>query len=64
MIRNKPKRTTSASGGLGRLQLVLESGAGRNVSEDVRPLRGEIVRSHISWRIEQNTSFKGVEISP
>ena len=38
MIRNGLKRTISASGGLGLLQMVLELGTKRCVSEDVEPL--------------------------
>ena len=36
---------------------------GTSVSEDARPRRGWIVRSHIGWRGERNTLYKGVEIS-
>ena len=46
MIRNGPKRTISASGGLGRLQMVSELDTERCTSEDVGPPREWIVRSH------------------
>ena len=51
MRRNEPKRTIFASGGLGLLH---ESDIVRCASEDVRPPRGWIVRSHIGWRGEQS----------
>ena len=63
-IRNGPKRTTSASSGLGLLQMVLELDTTQCVSEDADPQRGWIVRSHISWRGERNFPYKGVETSP
>ena len=34
-----------------------------SANEDVGPRRGWIVRSHISWRGEQNILYKGVETS-
>ena len=63
-IHNGPKRTISTSGGLGLLQMVLESDTGRCASEDARPPMGGFVRSHIGWRGEQNISYKGVKTSP
>ena len=48
MICNGPKRTISASGGLGMLQMVLELDTERCASEDASSQRGWIVRSHIS----------------
>ena len=50
MIRNGPKRTIFASGGLGLSQMVSKSDTGQCVSKDVGPEGGWIVRSHISWR--------------
>ena len=58
-IRNRPKRTIYTSGGLGLLQMVLESPA-----RTLGPQEGWIVRSHIGWRGEQNIPYKGVETSP
>ena len=55
----KLKETIFASSGLGRLQMVSELD-----SEDARPRGGWIVRSHISWRVERNIPYKGVETSP
>ena len=63
MIRNETKRTIFASGGLGLLQTVLESDTGRCAGEDVGPLRGWIVRSHIGWSGKRNIPYKGVEAS-
>ena len=40
MIRNGSKRTISASGGLGLLQMVSEPDTGRYASEDVGPQGG------------------------
>ena len=49
-IRNGPKRIISASGELGRLQMVSEPNTGRCASEDAGPQGGCTVRSHIDWR--------------
>ena len=49
-IRNKMKWTISVSGGLEMLQMVSESDIGRCASQDARPPRGWIVRSHIGWK--------------
>ena len=57
MIRNGPKRTISASSGLGLLQMVLEPDTGQCASEDAGPPRGWIVRSHIGWRREQSITY-------
>ena len=51
--RKNSKRTISDSGGLGLLQMVSEPDMKRCVSEDVRPRRGWIVRSHVDWRRER-----------
>ena len=63
-LRENPKRTIIASGGLKRLQMVSKSDTGRCAREDVGPPRGWIVRSHIDWRGEQNIPYKCVETSP
>ena len=34
-----------------------------SASKDVGPQKGWIVRSHVGWRGEQNTFYKGVETS-
>ena len=52
MICNGSKRTISASGGLGLLQMVLELNTRRCVNENVELVRGWIVKSHIGWRRE------------
>ena len=44
--------------------MVLESDTGWCASEDARPRRGWIVRSHIDWRGKRSILCKGVEISP
>ena len=62
--RESSKRTISASGGLGVLQMVSERGTEQCASEDVGPPRGWIVRSHIGWRGERNIPYKGVETYP
>ena len=49
-IRNGPKRTIPASGGLGLLQMVSEPDTERCDSEDTGPLRG--VDCEISHRLE------------
>ena len=49
--------------GLGLLQIVLELDNGRCANEDVGPLRGWIVRSHIDGREEQSIPYMGVETS-
>ena len=64
VIRNRPKRTISASGGLEMLQILLELETKRCANEDVGPPWGWIVRSHIGWRGKQNIPYKGVKISP
>ena len=48
-----PKRTISASGGLGLLQMVSELDTERCVSKDARPPRG--VDCEISHRLETRT---------
>ena len=66
-IRNWPKWTISANGGLGQLQMVSELDTGRCASEDIELPMGvncEVVRSHIGWSGERNISFRGVETSP
>ena len=50
MIRNGPKRTISANSGLELLQMVSEPDIQWCASEDARPPKGWIVRSHIRWR--------------
>ena len=62
--RESPKRTISASGGLGLLQMVSEPDTGWYASEDAGPPKEWIVRSHIGWRRERNIPCKGVETSP
>ena len=47
--RESPKRTISASGRLGLLQMVSEPDTGWCASEDAGPPRGWIVRPHIGW---------------
>ena len=47
MIRNGPKWTISASGGLEMLQMISESDTGWCASEDARSQGGWIVRSHV-----------------
>ena len=37
---------------------------GKSASEDAGPRRGWIVMSHIGWRGEQTTIYKGVETFP
>ena len=64
MICNGSKRTISASGGLGTLQMVSEPDTGRCANEDTGLSRGWIVRSHIGWRRERSILYKGVETSP
>ena len=51
MIRNGPKQTISASGGLGMLQMVSESNIGRCANEDIEPPRG--VDCEISHLLER-----------
>ena len=53
MIRNGPKRTIFASGGLALLQIVSEPGTGWCASEDVGPLRG--VDCEIPHQLERAT---------
>ena len=48
--RESPKKIISASGGLVLLQMVSEPDTGRCASEDARPPKGWIVRSHIGCR--------------
>ena len=55
MIRNKPKRIISASGGFGLLQMVFESDIGRCASEDVG--RPREVDCEISHRRERGTKY-------
>ncbi|KAG7033927.1 Cysteine-rich receptor-like protein kinase 10, partial [Cucurbita argyrosperma subsp. argyrosperma] len=62
--RENPKRTISVSSGLWLLQMVLEPDTGQCANEDVGPLRGWIVRSHIGWRKKQSIPYKVVETSP
>ena len=64
MIRNEPKRTISASGGLRLLQMVSELGTEQCASKDAWPPRGWIVRSHIGWRGERSIPYKGMKTSP
>ena len=64
VICNGPKRTISANGGFGPLQMVLEPGTERCAMEDTRSPRGWIVRSHIGWRGERSIPYKGVETLP
>ena len=63
-ICNRPKQIIFASGGLGLLQMISVSDTGQYVSDDGRPPRGWIVRSHVSWRGERSISYNSVEISP
>ena len=51
-IRNRPNRTIFASSGLELLQMVSEPDTRLCATEDARPLRGWIVKSHIGWRRE------------
>ena len=65
VIRNELKQIISTSGGLRLLQMVLELGTGRCVSEDARLRRGGwIVRSYIGWKGERSIPYEGVETSP
>ena len=64
VIHNGPKRTISTSDGLEILQMVSELDTELYAREDVGPLKGKIVRSHINWRGEQNICYTGVETSP
>ena len=54
MIRNRLKRTISASSGLRLLQMVSELGTERRASEDVEPLRG--VNREIPHQLKRGTS--------
>ena len=63
MIRNRPKRTISVSGGLGLLQMVSEQDIGRCASEDTGPPSG-VDCEIIGWRGEGSIPYKGVETSP
>ena len=49
-IRNKPKRTISARGEFGLLQMVSGSNTEWCASEDAGLPRGWIVRSHVGWK--------------
>ena len=64
VIYNRSKGTVSACGGLGLLQMVSEPDTKRCVGEDIGPPSGWIVRSHIDWRGERNSLYKGVKTSP
>ena len=63
-IRNGSKRTISANGGLGLLQMVSEPDIGRCASEDAGPPKK--VDYEIPHRLERGTKhpYKGVETSP
>ena len=50
MICNESKRTISTSSELELLRIILEQDTGPCASEDARPPKGWIVRSHIGWR--------------
>ena len=63
-IRNGPKWTISASGGLGLSQMVSEPDTGGVLARTLGPQREWIVRSHISWRGERSIPYEGVETSP
>ena len=63
-IRNGPKKTISASGGLELLQMVSKPDTGRCASKDTVPQEEWIVRSHIGWRGEQSILYKGVKTFP
>jgi len=63
VTRNELKQITSASGGFGLLQMVLESDIRWCVREDAGFSGGWIVRSHIGWRGERSISYEGVETS-
>ena len=54
-IHNGPKRTTSASGGIGLLQMVLELDNGRCASKDVGLPMG--VNCEISHWLERGTKY-------
>ena len=65
MICNGAKRTISASGGLGLLQMVSEPDTGLCASKDARSPRW--VDCEIPHRLERgegSISYKGVETSP
>ena len=64
MICNVPKQIISASGDLELLQMVSEPDTKQCANKDARPPRRWIVRSHISWRVNETTLIKGVETSP
>ena len=61
MIRSGSKRTISVSGGLGRLQMVLEPVTERCAREDAGPSKR--VDCEIPHRMEKGTSipYKGVK---
>ena len=63
-LRENPKRTISASGGFGLLQMESEPNTGRCAYKDAEPQRGWIVRSHLGWRGKRSILYKGVETSP
>ena len=63
-MRGSLKRIISTSGEIRWLQIVSESDTERCTSEDGGSPREWMVRSHISWRGEQNIPFKGVKTSP
>ena len=56
--RESLKRTISASGGLGWLQIVSELDTKRCASKDAGPEGGWIVRLHIGWGGERNILYK------
>ena len=61
-MRDDVPTSRPEGGGFGGVPHRLENGA--SASEDTGPEEGWIVRSHIGWKGERSTLYKGMETSP
>ena len=64
VIRNRTKREISTNDELGLLQMILELDTKRCANENVGPLRGWIVRSHLDGRVKRSIRCEGVKTFP